>query len=111
MARKRFAALKKKDQLIDPFAEQLQKNLELGCGKGTFTHLLKKQNNEVCGVDLAPTAIQKARQSFPDVTFSKENILKVNISPRFDLVVVMAALADIKNWRKIIKKAVSVGRY
>ena len=49
--------------------------LDIGCGKGTFTHLLKKQNNHVVGIDLSETAIRKAQASFPDIDFRCQNIL------------------------------------
>ena len=35
--------------------------LDYGCGKGAFTHLLKKANNYVLGLDVSETAIKKAR--------------------------------------------------
>lgn len=40
--------------------------LDIGCGKGTFTHLLKKQNNHVVGIDSSETAIRKAKESYTD---------------------------------------------
>ncbi len=43
--------------------------LDVGCGKGAFTQLLKKQNNRVVGIDIWKTAIRKAKESFPDIDF------------------------------------------
>ena len=34
--------------------------LDYGCGKGAFTHTLKKNNNRVIGVDVSQNAINKA---------------------------------------------------
>jgi predicted TPR repeat methyltransferase len=40
--------------------------LELGCGKGTASQFLNN-NNKVLGVDISPTAIEKAKASYPDI--------------------------------------------
>ena len=38
--------------------------LDFGCGKGAFTHLLKKRNNTVTGLDISKTAIKKAQATY-----------------------------------------------
>src|SRR2546421_8994663 len=43
--------------------------IDLGCGKGHSTVALKRRDNQVVGVDVAPTAIALARGAFPDVDF------------------------------------------
>ena len=44
------------------------KILDLGCGKGTLTSYLKKNNNHVLGVDVTPTAVDCTIR-YPDVQF------------------------------------------
>lgn len=43
--------------------------LDIGCGKGSFTHRLKKANNQVLGLDLSETAIKVCRERYPDCQF------------------------------------------
>ncbi|MFN8441278.1 MAG: amino acid adenylation domain-containing protein [Caldilineaceae bacterium] len=41
--------------------------LDIGCGDGEIAHWLSEQNYSVLGVDLAPSAIQRAQQTFGEV--------------------------------------------
>lgn len=50
------------------------KVLDVGCGKGAFTQHLKKANNEVLGLDLSPTAIQRATARYPDIVFRQADV-------------------------------------
>jgi len=45
------------------------KIIDIGCGKGALTHLLKKRNNQVLGLDISETAISVAKERFPDIDF------------------------------------------
>jgi trans-aconitate methyltransferase len=77
--------------------------VEVGCGKGAFTHLLKKKNNRVLATDLSATAIMRAAQSYPDIDFrmmSMDDVL--GLEERFDLALVMGTLAYVENWREAI---------
>ena len=38
--------------------------VDYGCGKGSFTHTLKKENNTVIGLDISKNAIHKAKQMY-----------------------------------------------
>src|SRR5262249_57269628 len=87
-------------------AYNFQRILEFGCGKGIFTHLLKKQNNEIIALDVSETAIRKASESFPDIEFRCADMSEVarmsEAGERFDLVLVMCTLAYIESWRGFI---------
>ncbi len=49
---------------------QIKSVVEFGCGKGHFANLISHLTNaKVCGVDIAPTAIEKARALFPATQF------------------------------------------
>jgi SAM-dependent methyltransferase len=77
--------------------------LEIGCGKGSFTQFLKKENNKVLAVDISSTAIRKASETFPDIEFRVMDAAQIAASrERFDLVVIMAALAYIKPWKSLL---------
>jgi len=48
--------------------------VDLGCGKGSFTHILKRKNNYVVGIDISPTAINRAEVRYPDIDFINMDI-------------------------------------
>lgn len=88
------------------------KILDLGCGKGTFTSLLKRKNNYVLGIDLSKTAIKKAKSKYPDVDFKSMTVEKaLNIPIKWDLIVVMELLSYLNDWNKIIKLAAKKTKY
>ena len=41
--------------------------VDIGSGKGALTHMLKKRNNVVVGLDVSQTAIDVAIERFPDM--------------------------------------------
>lgn len=77
--------------------------LDIGCGKGSFSHLLKKANNIVWGIDVSETAIRKAKSRYPDIVFKVLDANKIRtLNQRFDLVVAMEILSYIKKWDTLI---------
>ena len=55
-----------------------QSIVDVGCGKGAFTHLFKKKNNVVIGIDISKTAIKIAKERYPDIDFICIDILKIS---------------------------------
>lgn len=53
--------------------------VDLCCGEGTFTHRLTPLCSKVIGVDVSPTAIERAREKYPDCRFIVEDVLKVDL--------------------------------
>ena len=47
------------------------KIIDIGCGKGSLSHLLKKKNNYVLGLDISQTAVNIAQERFPDIDLGK----------------------------------------
>lgn len=85
--------------------------LDIGCGKGTFTHLLKKLNNQVVGIDLSETAIRKAKESFPDIDFRCGDVCDVARGGKFDLVIVMGTFAYVAEWPRVVQTIAGVTRW
>jgi trans-aconitate methyltransferase len=88
--------------------------LDVGCGKGAFTHLLKKQNNEVLALDISPTAIERARVCYPDIWFEQADVTKegwIQIVEEYDCVVCLELLSYIDSWRRLIKEFSQLGKY
>ena len=81
--------------------------LDFGCGKGALTHLLKKRNNRVVGLDISKTAIDKAKSSYgEDIIFDTikdNNFTKVieSFEGKIDLTICLETLSYIKNWREV----------
>jgi trans-aconitate methyltransferase len=89
--------------------------LDLGCGKGAFTHTLKKRNNEVIGLDISQTAVDIASSRFPDIRFDCMDINNVEQLNRFiqenrlegginSLVFIAECLSYLENWKNLINK-------
>lgn len=87
------------------------KILDIGCGKGSFTHLLKKRNNEVVGVDVSETAIAIAAVRFPDIVFRTADVTMPDAlaklsrdfsTPGADLTVCSEILSYVSNWRSFL---------
>jgi len=56
-----------------------KKVIELGCGLGCYTQMIKNAGFAVLGIDISPTAINKAKQKHPNCTFQVSDILDFNI--------------------------------
>ncbi len=87
--------------------------LDIGCGKGAFTHLLKKTNNYVMGIDVSETAIAKARERYPAIDFRKMSAHELSRlgQERFDLVVAMEILSYLEDWREVLRSVSRLTRY
>lgn len=82
-----------------------QNILDIGCGKGAFTTLLKTNENYVLGVDLSKTAVKKAKSAYPDVEFSSMTANEaLDIDRKWDLVVMMEILSYLEDWDSVIRK-------
>ena len=87
--------------------------LDLGCGKGAFTHMLKKENNCVIGVDVSETAIKKASSRYPNIKFicsDIQNFLAKN-KEAYDLIVIGEVLSYLKNWPETLQSISKITNY
>lgn len=103
--------LRKKISLTILEGHNWERVLDLGCGKGTFTHLLKRENNRVVGIDIAPSAIRRAQASYPDVEFVCADASSIANLGSFDLAVVMSVLAYVPQWREALARLANVTRW
>ena len=87
--------------------------LDIGCGKGVFTHLLKKANNTVTGIDVSETAISKAQARFPTIEFRTKDVSQISAmsEERYDLVVVMEILSYIEQWRELLETISKISKF
>lgn len=81
--------------------------LDFGCGKGSFTHILKKRNNCVLGLDISKTAIKKAKVNYGNkidfMVIQDNDFTSFVQKQKFDLTIILETLSYIENWRKAIK--------
>lgn len=93
-------------------AYQFSSILDAGCGKGVFTHLLKKKNNDIVGIDLSHTAIQKAQTAFPQIDFRVLDAQRIeSIGRTFDLIVVMEILSYLEDWQAFLERCSRMTSY
>lgn len=86
-----------------------EKILDIGCGKGSLTHLLKKKNNVVTGVDISQTAINIAKERFPDISFFCKDIGNIDNYKElvkeiggFNLIFTSEVFSYIENWKQLL---------
>jgi len=89
----RFAVVDAYADSIDRFCDLIRsdqpKILELGCGPGNVTQLLKHRfpESQITAIDLAPQMIEIARKQLPDVDFRVMDVRDISTIPeRFDAV-------------------------
>jgi len=78
--------------------------LDIGCGKGLFTSLLKKKNNTVTGWDISKTAVEKARVAYHDIAFGERDISESVFIPNNDIIILREVLSYVKNWKDVLKR-------
>jgi len=87
--------------------------IDLGCGKGSFSHLFKKKNNNFTAVDISITAIAHAKERYPDIDFIQLDLAdttkfsnfmaKKNQEKKINLVLSGEVFSYLSNWRDIIQ--------
>jgi SAM-dependent methyltransferase len=83
--------------------------VDIGCGKGSFTHIFKKSNNEVIGIDISRTAIKTAQERYPDINFQVRDITDCGFLKTFEkknnLLMLIEVLSYLMNWKEILNVA------
>lgn len=91
--------------------------LDLGCGHGWFSHLLRQAGADVLGVDGSASLLEHARHHYPDINFVQAD-LALGLPPvdrQFDRVVSTMVLMDIPDlallFKDIRQALASMGRF
>ena len=90
--------------------------LDVGCGKGAFTGLLKRANNEVVAVDVSETALAVARRRYPDIDVRLLALrapfpVLSGLRPPFDLVSCLETLSYLENWAALLEEFAAIARF
>jgi SAM-dependent methyltransferase len=76
--------------------------LEVGCAEGIFTKMLATRVGRVTAMDLAPTAIARARErcrDLPSVSFVLADLVDAEFADRFGAIVATEVLGYLEEWR------------
>jgi SAM-dependent methyltransferase len=79
--------------------------LDIGCGKGTQTHLMALRGRRVVAYDISSAAIRKAKASYPDIDFRVGDGLTAAKSGGYDCAVMSHTLVMQENWQEVIREA------
>lgn len=83
--------------------------LELGCGMGAFTNRLTEFTKDIKGYDISETAIKRASERFPHISFSVKDATSCSWEP-VDLIVhndmlYYMVIIDVKKVMKLISES------
>ena len=67
-------------------AKPYERILDLGCGSGELTHLIREKSTEVIGFDKSPEMIEKARMQFPLIDFQVADASDFQFDEPFDAI-------------------------
>jgi SAM-dependent methyltransferase len=84
--------------------------LEVGCAEGAFTMMLSTVTGRVVGIDVSPTAISRAQQRCPGLTFNTTSLEAFEPEEKFEVVICAETLYYIQDVRTAIDKLSSLGR-
>ena len=85
--------------------------LDYGCGKGAFTHTLKKKNNKVYGVDVSIYAIKKAKHMYKHLVDFSTIVEKKWKKKKYDLIVCLETLSYVKQYKQLMQTFSTRGNY
>lgn len=89
-----------------------KKIIDIGCGPGNSTSVLKKQfpNADITGADFSPNMIEKARADYPDIEFILFDAAKDfdKLCDEYDVVFSNACIQWIPNHKKLLPDMMSI---
>lgn len=89
----RFVSLKKGEKVLD-----------LGCGDGYFTRVLKKEGGDVSGIDASKSLVEKAKKVDPKGNYSVKKAEEMQgVKEKYDTVVSVLAFQNMKYGEKVFE--------
>lgn len=84
--------------------------LEVGCGPGTWTEIVKKHTDNLLAVDISDTMIGEAKKNVTssDIIFQNTDIMEYNSDAKFDLIFSIRAFEYFPEKEAFIKKCNSM---
>ena len=96
-----------KEVISDHLSELYFDNaLEVGCGPGTWTKLLKEHSKKIVAVDISKTMIEQAKQNNkdPNIQFINSDIMNFQTDKKFDIIFSIRAFEYIKDKELFLKQ-------
>jgi trans-aconitate methyltransferase len=94
-------------QLLRVHAPKARTILELGCGTGTILRQLGKRYR-LTGLDLSADMLRRARRKVPAATFHRQNIARLQLSERFDVILCLFDtinhLTSFSEWQHVFRR-------
>jgi cyclopropane fatty-acyl-phospholipid synthase-like methyltransferase len=84
--------------------------LDVGCGEGIFTKYLTGFAREVVGIDVSPTAIQRAKMRVARASFHSAALEDFQAERRFDLVIAVEMLYYVESVDTALEKLQALGK-
>lgn len=82
-----------------------KKILDMGCGTGLYTKIIKKKGAKVKGIDLSEGMIKIAREEVPGVEFKVGSAEKLPYKNKeFDIVLAALMMEYFSSWNKVLKE-------
>lgn len=82
--------------------------LDLGCGNGSFSHIIAQQGYEVVGIEESASGIAIARQNFPDCQFIQASIYdspNTELLNAFDVVIAVEVIEHLFYPKELVRLA------
>lgn len=83
---------------------------DVGCGEGVFTKYLTGFAGEVVGIDVSPTAIERAQMRVPRASFHCTALEDFHAERRFDLVIAVEMLYYVESVDVALEKLQTLGK-
>tara|TARA_B100000989_G_scaffold293195_1_gene270202 strand:+ start:323 stop:1027 length:705 start_codon:yes stop_codon:yes gene_type:complete len=83
---------------------------DVGCATGAFPHYLKKRfpSSHIEGIEYLDSLLNKAVKDFPNISFSKGNVLdKESVTKKFDVITMVGVLELFDDCHTVLKNVLS----
>ena len=90
---------------LKKYINKNSKVLEVGCGTGVFTEVIKKLSNNIIATDISKNMLLEAKKRNPDVEFKEADIENLPFKDQeFDLVIAINSFSYVPKKNKGIKE-------
>ncbi len=83
---------------------------DVGCATGAFPYYLKKRfpTSDIEGIEYLDSLLNKASADFPEISFSKGNVLeKKSVTKKFDVITMLGVLCIFDDYYRVLKNVLS----
>lgn len=77
--------------------------LDIACGVGYGSNILKEAGTRVDGVDISEEAIDYAKTNYPDINFTVADAVKYVPNKKYDVIVSHVTIEQIKDYRIVLE--------